>query len=267
MMRAVRAKRAWTVALLACWGALPARAGESRVIVEASVDQGMHWSRSVVTAPGEEVSIRVRVQYLGMGSPIGLGGITHIPTLGPWDPSRDEVRPAFSVLGSDAPANAYGRVSPFNSVGTLPPDSLLPTYVTQDGELRWAAERTSPPGAMPIGVNSAQLPRALNTAGFSESLDVVVFRFGFVAGDGGARTMVADVPLGLINNARTAWFTSDVGASPLFAAIESQDILSAEIRVVPAAGAWCVVVGAGALCLNRRRDRRGNPRGNGECLS
>ncbi len=249
--------RAVTVGIVACCWAIPAWAGDTRVLVEASVDLGASWSSSVVASPGEEVAVRVRIQYLGAGSPIGFGGITHAPTLWPWDSSRNVVLPALAHLSPDALASLYGRVYPFNSVGLFPPPGLVPNYVTENGELRWATVRTSPQGTLPIGVHSAQAPLSLNATGFSENLDVVIFRYGNIPGGGAPRAMVVDVPLALINNARATWFTTSSGTDPLQIPLAHSDIIVAEIHVVPGLGGGCVIVGAALWSgmVRRRRPR------------
>ncbi len=231
----------------------PSLAQVTHLHFEASTDHGTTWASSVSATPGQEVSVRLRVRLDLAGTTrtsMGFGGITLQPTQTQWT-RGDLTLPFARSLAPNAPGNAYGRVYPFGVASEI---GIPPPYLFFDdgGVLRIAdARNTKAPGRLAWGLNLAQYPLSLNTTGYNTSLDVVVFRYGFVAGHG-TRTMLADAEPEWVNNKRGTWYTSPSGTGPLQASLTRDTIHPALIRIVPSP--WTLAC-VGMLAVHRRRSR------------
>ena len=238
--------------------ATPTLAQVTHVHLEASTDLGATWSSAVAAEPGREVSVRIRVRLDSAGTTMtsmGLGGLTLQPTLTNWT-SGDSALAFADSLAPNALPSTYGRVYPFSSIGQTP--GIPPQYVffESGGVLRIANSRNiKAPGLLSWGLNCAQSPRSLNPTGYNPSLDVVVFRFGFVAG-GGARTMIADADPEWVNNKRGTWYTTPGGTGPVQASLSRESTHPATITIVPSTpGLSCLALAAGWCAMSRARRR------------
>jgi hypothetical protein len=246
-------RRRVELALASALLATPALAQVTHIHLEASTDLGATWSSAVAAEPGREVSVRIRVRLDSAGTTmtsVGLAGLIYQPVVQGWS-ENDRSLP----FDHAPPANGmgYGRVYPYTSVAQGPGSSSGELTTFHNGTtLRIAgANSVTPTTDLRWGLTSTQSPQSLNPTGFSTSLDVVVFRFGVIAGAGGARALRADVPLAWINNVRATWFTSLI--HPMEAAVTPDSVHPAEIWIVPSPCVWsCAVV---MLAGSRRRGR------------
>lgn len=230
-----------------------AQSNISRIILEVSTDR-RNWFSRVDALPGAEITVRVRMQLLNPEPGIlGLGGATYQPALSNWDAGRDERRP---FTDPDPGSFFYGRVFPFASVGqgSSSASGLLTSFNDPGGVLRFAgANCVTMTTNLSWGVNSAQLTQQLGGTNFVGGTDVVVFRYGVALGDTGAeRTLVASVPLAGVQNTRMTWFRTAIGTNSLLAPLTIDNIIPAEIHVIPSPAAFVPLVLA-LLAPRRKR--------------
>lgn len=255
-----------TIIMLAVAGLAAAANAQSstRLIFEASNDNGATWNAAVNATPGSTVYVRTRVVLQGdSASVLGLAGITFQPTLTNFKAA--DVRNAFDNEGTGAgtsenPQTNTGRILPFASAGMGPASAsgLLTGHRDPGDVLRFAgANATGPiPGGtsnnLAHGVNSAQVPLSIGGTNFRSGTDVVVFRYAITINDATVRDMVAGINQGAVQNNRGSWYRSAAGTGSLLATMG--DSASAVIHVieVPAPGAMALL-GLGGLVATRRR--------------
>lgn len=257
-----------TIIILAVAGlaaAANAQTGSStRLIFEASNDNGATWNAAVNATPGSTVHVRTRVVLAGdSASVLGLAGITFQPSLTNFKAA--DVRNAFDNEATGAgtaenPQTNTGRILPFASAGMGPASAsgLLTGHRDAGDILRFAGANAT--GAVPggpsnnlaHGVNSAQVPLTIGGTNFRGGTDVVVFRYSITINDPSVRDMVAGIGQGAVQNNRGSWYRSAAGTGSLLATLGDNSSAVIHVVEVPAPGAMALL-GLGGLVATRRR--------------
>lgn len=229
---------AWSAA--ACFAAAGSIAAAQRthLYTEAKSESLPVWSSSIFAGVGETVTVRIRAVYESQGSTmtnLGFGGVTHQPMLTGWS-ATDTVLP---ISPNPPPGEStLGRVYPFSTSGQTSASDTgeLTTFVDSPGTLRFAGSRNlTPTTNLSWGVRSGQSLWTLNPTGYNSNLDAVIFRYAFVAGEGG-RTLQASTPLDAIDGGRALWYPCHSCTAIILAPVTSDTIHAATITIVP--GAW-----------------------------
>jgi hypothetical protein len=236
--------------------------GNGQIIFETSTD-GINWAggaRTVVVQPGQatRLDVRVRVRLQNASGVIGFAGTNFQPTVSNWNPAIDTRLP-FSTddgRGVDDAPGVYGRIKPFDSSGmsTGSASGVLTSFVDNGNTLRFAGANQPTTTTGRWGIGSSQLTQMINGTNFNPGLDVVVFKYGLLLGAPDIeRTLVASVPLTLVNLSRLTWYTQSNGLNPYNSPMTQEAILDAQIRlVIPSPGALGVFGGLGIVLLRRR---------------
>jgi hypothetical protein len=231
-----------------------------RMVFEASTDNEQSWSSRADVQPGQEVLIRMRMQLLNPTTDIiGFAGMTYQPTLSNWHPESSDQAVIYRPPRDFPPYDngVPGRIFPFRSVGmgSASASGQLTTFNDPGNILRisGATTATTPTTNLAWGLNSTQLTRQLGGTSFAAGTDVVVFKYAVTLGDSGQeRTLVAGAPLAYIHNQRATWFRTENGSNSLLYTLTAEDIVPAEIHVIPAPASALL----GLLALVPRRRRR-----------
>lgn len=234
------------------------QSGIGHIVFEVSADEQQTWSSRVDVAPGAHVVVRVRMQLLNASTDIiGFGGCTYQPNLSNWYPENGDEVDIDGWSGEIPPyrPSFRGRISPFTSYGSPPSPIGDLSRLNDVGHMLRIYQLGVPPN-FPLAVNSAQLTRQLGGTNFVGGTDVVVMKYAFTLGNTGQeRTLVTGVPLSSTQNSRMTWFTRDNGTALFLYTPTPDDIINAEIKVIPAPG---VLIALGTLAVAPRR-RRSKP--------
>ncbi len=250
----------YAFAIVAAAGlAAAAQAQSTRLVFEASNDAGATWTSNLTAAPGQNIQVRVRAEYVqgAGGTQMGLAGLTFQPTVSNWTAGDTVAALSADGAGVAAASSEFGRILPFAAAGqgSASASGVLTSFVDGGNTLRFAGSKnttatTNPAWGVAIGQNPQSLANPPES--YSNSSNPLIFRFGFTLGsDTTARDLVASVPLSSIVSARGRWYTSALGTA-LNAAITAADITPATISIVPAP-ASLALLGLGGLVAGRRR--------------
>ncbi|MBI1190784.1 MAG: hypothetical protein GC200_08920 [Tepidisphaera sp.] len=278
------------VSMLAVAGmAMAANAADTTLRYEVSADGGATWSSSVNALPGTHIQVRARVAYSGTAQVFGLSQLVFQPIVSNWADTLDNTGPLSNQIGPtggsrttplgtvDDASGAFGRITPFGAnaitttayirgfVGTGANAGML--RIAQAFVTNWIGTGTNANNATgAAGVSVAQIApgtRLPTDPAYSDSNDVVVFKFGFTLNaDSTARTLGIDTPVaglgketssttGHLGELYASWFTSSQAAqgTRFYGSVGTE---AASVNVVPAPGALALV-GLGGLVATRRR--------------
>lgn len=221
--------------------AVSASAQTARLDVQVSNDN-LNWVDSMFAPAGSTVYVRVVASTTAPNS-VGFANATYQPTLSNW--TAADLRLPFTSTSAAINSNtgvpaALGRMSPFGSVsmGNGSTSGQLSSFVDGGSTLRLAGSRaTTMLSSLTYGIVSSQIPKSSGGASYNNSSSsAVVLKYAVQLGNSPAlRTMVADVPLAGIPNARTQWYTSLVTGTgnPTSINLTASDIDPATIYVGP----------------------------------
>lgn len=244
----------------ACALASQVRAQTSRLIFDVSSDDQQTWSQRAEVQPGQQVIFRIRMQLLNPTTDIlGFGGMTYQPTISNWRPLFDTLPDLSEVIRDFPPYDQHGRLSPFNSVGqgSSSASGQITTFVDPGNILRIAgANCTSITTNLVWGVNSAQLTAQLAGTRFVSGTDVTVFKTAITLGNSGEeRTLILNAPMEGIRGPTATWFRTPNGTNSFVYRMTPNDIVPAEIHVIPTPGVLTCL----AAIAFRTRQRRSHP--------
>ena len=249
-------KSAWSAAALLAFAGSNAAGQRTHLYLEAASDAAPAWSSTIVANPGDTVVVRLRVAYDAMGSGVynaGFAGMLTQPTLASWD-GTDTLLSFSPALPPDD--GSFGRVYPFTSSDQSPGSATgaLTAFIDGPGTLRFAGSKNvTPTTNLQWGLSSTQRLYSLNPTGYNSNLDVVVFRFAFVAGTGG-RTLVASAPIEWIYNEAALWFPCGACIGLMNTPVTPETIHPASTTIVPATPP-VVLMFLGVGSWGRRRGR------------
>lgn len=241
---------------------LVARAGDTRLVFEASVDGGLTYHSNVRAQPGSTVYVQMRVIRTGGATVLGLLGGVYQPTLSSWDRlSGDVILPFSSIhlpnFGTPEGVGVCGKIAPWgvvNQYSSSTASGPLMGHVDPEGILRIAGSNAiTPMRNLAWGINTQQFSQNQIGTDFSTSTNCVVFRYGVQLGANlDERTMIASMPFDLVHNQRFSWHTQVNGLNPRRDTIVQSDIIDATI-VVPSPGVLGLLLVWGGRCRRRRR--------------
>jgi len=260
----------------------------TRMDVETSVNGTTWTSGTRLVNPGTAVQVRYRVSFIANGTtavPTGFHSLSFQPTFSNWT-NADTLAP-FAVSGNNisTPAGsvtdasgAFGRISPFAATGTQTTDPYRGHVQTDSGTTylriarntitNWvgngpttttgAANNFNGSGGLPlVQKNINQI--AVGEPAFAPGItNILLAKFGFtLSADSTVRTLTISAPtLGMTRTTATglreaSWFES---AQASFGAIKGVvEVVDAQVQVIPAPGALCLVGAGGLVALRRRR--------------
>lgn len=217
-----------------------AAAQTARLDVQVSTDN-VNWTDSLFAPAGSDVFIRV-VASTTAPNAVGLAGVTYQPTLTGWTSADTRMfftssNGASAFNNSGLPAN-LGRMTPYgaSAMNLSSTSGLLVSFVDTGGVLRIAGSRASSMTTdLGYGVVSDQNPKVRYPT-YDQSNTAVILRYGIRLSDSPLlRTMIADIPIAGVKDAKTRWYTSLINSSgsPIDVPITQADIHSATLHVGP----------------------------------
>jgi hypothetical protein len=236
--------------------------GTTQLVFETSLD-GTSWAggtRDILLANAtdvQRVEVRVRAVLQNPSGVIGFAGVTFQPTLTNW--TAGDARVAFTTPDGSGTTNApgnFGRIFPFSGSGMRSDSAsgLLTSFVDGGNTLRFAgANNVTGTTNRAWGVASNQLTQNINGTNFVPGTDVVIFKYGVDIRGGADRTLVASVPLDLVNLSRMTWYTSPAGTNSFNAPMTQAQVIDGGIHVLVPSPASLALLGMGGLVLGRRR--------------
>ncbi|MGD9790394.1 MAG: hypothetical protein AB7Q00_00935 [Phycisphaerales bacterium] len=257
----MRAARPTVLVALAAGFALAtgsiALAQQTRLVFEASADNGANWSTITDPPPGTVVQVRVRAEFIPGNSGLttmGLAGLTFQPVVTGYSSSEAVAPLSANGTGVSNESGQFGRLLPFAVAGQGPTSlsGTLTHHVDTGNTLRFAGSRaTTMTANLSWGVAIVQNPRFITNPpeSYSSTSSPLVFKFGFTLGSGSA-LHIATTPLESILNARARWYTSAEGA--FIDAPITQDAIVPAIIGVPTPGSLGVLALAGLMATRRR---------------
>lgn len=241
-----------------------ARAQNTRLVFEGSVNGGPWRTNYVGADRGDEVRIRVSAHLINTPRTfLGFAGIIFQPTLSGWSaPTGDVVFPQdrFSDTrgGVGVTPGGVGRQFPFNTaapMGTSSFAGVLTTFVDGGNTLRWSGAQNLFGGVEVVrGLGLGQLTSTILGSSFNSQAAPVLFMYKIRLGDGhrGGDQLIADAPLHFIYQARATWYTRVDGFDLMIAPFTDPPALPLRV-IIPGPGAATLALAGWLAAIRRRR--------------